>query len=81
MTRMKRKSHRTAIIRALARQHRTKPALIRYLGAQDAHDAVDYDLQKLRREGLVRYVRQHDKGGSEVWQLTKAGLLVFCGKA
>lgn len=68
-TTRKRKSHRGAIVRALTQRAMEKAALIAYLGAQDAHDAVDYDLQKLRRDGFVE-VGPHRK-----WRLTREGIL------
>lgn len=62
-----RKSHRNAILRALARRSRTKNGIIKYLGAQDAYDAVDYDLQQLRKDGLVVYSHGY-------WTLTVRGI-------
>jgi hypothetical protein len=73
----RRKSHGPAILRALdmTKHGRTKTQLIAYLGAQDAYDAVDYDLQTLRKQGFIAYRRKEvvPGFGARMWYITKGG--------
>ncbi len=77
MPRKKRKSHRKAIVRALVQRQRTKAGLITYLGAQDAWDAVDYDLQQLRKQGFIESSWHFLTDGKKyrVWRLSREGIL------
>ncbi len=70
----RRSNHHRGILRALTQRPQSKMQLIKYLGAQDAWDAVDRALQRLRRAGLIVYVV-----ATRRWMLTPKGIKAWDG--